>query len=667
MTEQDSTRGGRLKQAAKLVQGDIGHKVIVTIGIDEYEHMPRLHNAVSDALGIHEFFTDAQMGFESLPPLLDGEATKDAINALLEDRLPATVGKDDAVVLFFAGHGCSRTLGDEEVGYLVPVEARQEHWGDYVRIEDFLGRLDGIPARHVVVILDACRSGFALGRAMMQTRDSEAPRFARELLRRRSRHVLTSALADQDAYDGGPIGKHSLFTGFMIHGLRTGAADRDGNGVVMTRELSEYVVSSVASYSDGKQTPDFGTFSIRNDERGQLFFPSLGSLPAAQSSVTPPVLPKVPVSERRTFRERLPTWVRTPQVLGAAGVIVMTLLAALIANRPEITETLSTATITLAASPDAATTTAAAVVPDVTLTMSTTATATRTPTSTPIYADQFEPNDSVAEAYLTSSGLVLPLNTLWPPGDVDYFRFFAKRGLVYEVLTRDLDWGVDTFITLYDADGNVLEMNDDVVELSRASLINFSAPDDGFYFVGVENHDPNDPADQTYSLEIREVLGPPTPTPVASIDDCEPNDSFDSTCVIDLSTVYDFDFVPSSRTVADQDYFRFPVKQNLYYACETFNLSALNDTVMTLYSEPEEESTVNYNDDKDSEGGDLGSEAEYMATYTGWLYVLVEPVPGRVPEYDNSLRYTYSLECFQLLSTPTPTPAVEPTSESDQS
>ena len=79
MTQPDKTRGARLKQAAKIGADDIGRRLIVTIGIDNYQHMPKLHNAVGDARGIHQYFTES-LGFEApLLPLLDTKATKRAI------------------------------------------------------------------------------------------------------------------------------------------------------------------------------------------------------------------------------------------------------------------------------------------------------------------------------------------------------------------------------------------------------------------------------------------------------------------------------------------------------------------------------------------------------------------------------------------------------------
>lgn len=290
-------------------------------------------------------------------------------------------------------------------------------------------------------------------------------------------------------------------------------------------------------------------------------------------------------------------------------------------------------------------------------------TPTRTPVSTPIYVDQYEPNNSFQNAYTTAPGLVLENNTLWPEGDVDTFRFHAKGGLAYEVLTRDLDAAVDTFLRVYDPNGNEIASNDDGAELSRASLVTFSANRDGFYFAQVTNLNPTDPVGQTYSLEVREVLGTATPTPqptVASVDDCEPNNSFDTACVILLDTTYSLDFVNPFGEGRDNDFFRIWVKDPLSYTCETFNLSSVNDTNMILYAGPGEEHGIAGNDDKDRATGDLGSQVTIQANYTGWLYVLVGPGPNMEPDYDVSNLYTYELECRELIGTPTPTPSQTP-------
>ncbi len=290
-------------------------------------------------------------------------------------------------------------------------------------------------------------------------------------------------------------------------------------------------------------------------------------------------------------------------------------------------------------------------------------TPTRTPISTPIYVDQYEPNNSFQDAHTTAPGVALPNNTLWPQGDVDFFRFHAKGGLAYEVLTRDLGAALDTFLRVYDSNGNEIGSNDDGAELSRASLVTFSASRDGFYFAQVTNLNPTDPVGQTYTFEVREILGTATPTPlptVASVDNCEPNNTFQTACVILLDTTYSLDFVNPFGEGRDNDFFRTWVKNGLSYSCETSGLSSINDTNMILYSGPGEEFGIAGNDDKDRLAGDLGSRVTIQANYTGWLYILVGPGPNMEPDYRSSHLYTYDLQCTQLLGTPTPTLAATP-------
>jgi hypothetical protein len=283
-----------------------------------------------------------------------------------------------------------------------------------------------------------------------------------------------------------------------------------------------------------------------------------------------------------------------------------------------------------------------------------TPTPTRTPIATPIYVDQYEPNNTIGTAYTLSAAQVLPAITLWPAGDIDFFRFHGKSGSVYEVSTSALDPGLDTFLTVYDTNGNVIGTNDDAEPLSRASEVTISAGQAGFYYFSVENRDPTDPVDQTYSVGVTEVLGTATPTRVASVDDCEPNGTFQTACALQLDVAHSADFVPPVGTGEDNDFYRIWVKSGLFYTCETTNLSSLNDTNMILYTCPGDQCGVGGNDDKDTLGGDLGSRVGYLANYTGWLYALVGPGPNLEPEYALSPLYTYTMMCTQS-APPTPT------------
>lgn len=96
----------RGKTAARAPQG---RQWVAVIGIDDYLHWPKLFNAVTDASGVQGLFTQ-KLGFATArPPLLNADATAAAITGLVRDDLPAMLAPDDSLVLFFAGHGHTRS------------------------------------------------------------------------------------------------------------------------------------------------------------------------------------------------------------------------------------------------------------------------------------------------------------------------------------------------------------------------------------------------------------------------------------------------------------------------------------------------------------------------------------------------------------------------------
>jgi hypothetical protein len=287
-----------------------------------------------------------------------------------------------------------------------------------------------------------------------------------------------------------------------------------------------------------------------------------------------------------------------------------------------------------------------------------TPTATTDAEATPIFVDVYEPNNSIDAAFGTSAGAT-PLcdATLWPVGDIDYYRFIGKDDSAYEVLTTDLSAGLDTVMTVFDTEGDEIETNDDYQFGNRGSQVLFTAKKDGYYFARVINQSGSDPADQTYCFEVSEIAGTATPTPfptttpVPGVDDCEYNGDFDQSCLIGVNSPLDnMSFVPIWDEGPDNDFYRLWMKEGIYYTCRTFNLSSVNDTNMIIYDQ--NFNGITGNDDRAP--GDLSSEVSYQSTYTGWLYILVGPVAP--PEFSVSYLYTYSIECVDAVLTPTPSP-----------
>lgn len=254
------------------------------IGIDAYRAWPPLCNAVSDASAARLLFT--RLGFEELTaPLFDAQATGAALQALVTDDL-MSLGTADSLVLFYAGHGTTRTqqLAGKEIktGYLVPSDAANERdrIATWIDLHAWLDNVSRLPPRHILVILDACHAGIALG-PVIKWRDvaswNDVP--ADTLAARISRRIITSALDDELAVDGGPVPGHSLFTGCLIEAL-TGGIVRSEPRTTTGSELGVYLQRRVRTYPRTQQTPDFGTFEL--DERGEMLIPLLDGPAAAE-------------------------------------------------------------------------------------------------------------------------------------------------------------------------------------------------------------------------------------------------------------------------------------------------------------------------------------------------------------------------------------------------
>jgi len=212
-------------------------------------------------------------------------------------------------------------------------------------------------------------------------------------------------------------------------------------------------------------------------------------------------------------------------------------------------------------------------------------------------------------------------------------------------------------LTVLNPSGAVIATNDDVAVGNRSSKVFITAPSDGFYFARIQHRDPSNRANKKYCFTVHEIppLTPsPTKTPETPAgDSCEYNSTLATACLIGTGQTLSLSFVPSFGSQQDTDVFKLWVKPNIYYTCETLNLSSVNDTNIILI-----DGNGNYfnppigNDDK--EQGDLGSRVSYLSTYTGWLYIMVGPVnPPVLSEAD---QYTYDLTCQALAATPTPTP-----------
>ena len=187
-------------------------------------------------------------------------------------------------------------------------------------------------------------------------------------------------------------------------------------------------------------------------------------------------------------------------------------------------------------------------------------------------------------------------------GDIDYFRFRALRGQIYQI---DVALGTldDSIVSLYDADGSFLDSNDDFGD-TFASRLFWEAPSSGERYVAVEGYGTG-----TYTLTVSLITD----------DHANPEGRATEIRVgADVRGALDYD--------GDIDYFRIFARRGRSYQIDVA-LGTLDDSIVSLYAA--DGSFLDTNDDHDYEDT-FASRLYWEAPSSGERYVAVK---GRTGTY----------------------------------
>ena len=228
-------------------------------GTDEYDEWNDLTNPVFDATTIAEEL-ETMYGFEVelvLNPTL--QTIQEKIYSLYEKSYM----ENDQVLIFYAGHGQFNDLTKQ--GFLVPKDGKLNDpiGSSYYSYANLRDMVDGIPAEHVMLILDACFGGtFDQDIARAGSRGQDAAdlasnaEFIKRKLRFRSRVYLTSG-GKVYVKDGRP-GQHSPFARQYLEALRSYGGS---NGILTKAELKGYM----EVLDQMPRMGDFGTYEPGSD------------------------------------------------------------------------------------------------------------------------------------------------------------------------------------------------------------------------------------------------------------------------------------------------------------------------------------------------------------------------------------------------------------------
>ena len=240
-----------------------GKSHALVIGINDYEHAPRLAHAQNDAEAFARVLRERfEFTKDNLTILTDGDATRSEIlRVFMRYAQDSNVGDDDRIVVFFAGHGHTvRARRGGRPGFSYPLTVTRQTCRRSFVGDDLTRNADLIPAKHMFFVMDACYGGLALTRNPLSV---GSMRFLRDMLQRFSRQVLTAGKADETVADAnGPRPGHSIFTGYLLDALEGAAASE---GVITASGVMAYVYQKVARDQYSRQTPHYGFFDGDGD------------------------------------------------------------------------------------------------------------------------------------------------------------------------------------------------------------------------------------------------------------------------------------------------------------------------------------------------------------------------------------------------------------------
>jgi WD40 repeat protein len=143
---------------------------VFTVGVGQYpanSGFDPLPYAAKSAKAVEDFFTEQKSKDKKVfaqirvwPGLYDVTATRDGVRGRL-DEMAKAMGEDDVVLLYLAGHGA--VTPGQEMFYFVPADGRDTKIRETGMNTAMLAEaLRDMPARRVVLVIDACQSGGAV-------------------------------------------------------------------------------------------------------------------------------------------------------------------------------------------------------------------------------------------------------------------------------------------------------------------------------------------------------------------------------------------------------------------------------------------------------------------------------------------------------------------------
>ncbi len=252
-----------IQAATSLLQdsSDKEQRYALIIGTSQYEdeHLTKLQAPHADVTALAEVLENKKIGaFDQVTVLLNKTVleVKQAVERFYRNR-----SRSDTLLLYFSGHGVK---GDDGNLFLTARDTyRDVLRSTGISAEFIAASIDSSFSQRKILILDCCysgafakgtKSGVIIGQSVNDTTAFKGNGFGQV--------VITASDAMQYAWEGDQVignTKHSLFTHYLVQGLKTGKADGNQDGLVSISDIYEYVFNQVTPH----QTPSITSTDIQ--------------------------------------------------------------------------------------------------------------------------------------------------------------------------------------------------------------------------------------------------------------------------------------------------------------------------------------------------------------------------------------------------------------------
>lgn len=220
-------------------------KYALLVGVSEYKHLEenqQLPNAARDLEAMRNVLEPAELGGFEVKCLDNPD--KSTLEIAIYD-LFANRQADDVLLFYFSGHGMrdrqfnlyfglSGTQQDAKQVVIPPTatDARYLHQ-----------QMENSRSERQVIILDCCFSG-AFAKGLTAKGEQAKLDIKPDELGGKGRAILTSSTSTQYSF-AHEDSELSIYTHYLVEGIRTGAADLDSDGMISADELYRYTEEKI--------------------------------------------------------------------------------------------------------------------------------------------------------------------------------------------------------------------------------------------------------------------------------------------------------------------------------------------------------------------------------------------------------------------------------------